>query len=276
MKLILTHSLMLVSYSILLLLASCSPNKTAPIQKDISKAFFRGDWEDDYKKYVTTFEDASSLTGEKKEIKDHIERKINKVNSYQVLDNYIDSITHLNSTIVRIFNFELEYPILTSNPNFSTHFNNFDSRIDSNGNREFYLTTDTFLRYIPGDLIEDTTDCFWLVKNSDNLIHIVYLTPNTIIKDEIIPFNGAIDSALQTVRRWTQNRQVSIPYEKSYKTIVSYWDRGNSYHVFLPLMWNEEDCENHWKCTSKDSSVNVLHSAVLSFLCLAKQKEILH
>lgn len=60
------HSLMLVSYSILLLLVSCSPNKTEPIQKDISKAFYRGDWEDDYKEYVTTFEDAGSLAGEKK------------------------------------------------------------------------------------------------------------------------------------------------------------------------------------------------------------------
>lgn len=103
------------------------------------------------------------LPAKKKEIKDYIERRIDKVNNYQVLDNYIDSITHLNSTIVRIFNFELEHPFLTSIPDFSTHFNNFDSRIDSNGNREFYLTTDTFLRYIPGNLIEDTTDCFWIV-----------------------------------------------------------------------------------------------------------------
>lgn len=270
------HSLMLVSYSILLLLVSCSPNKTEPIQKDISKAFYRGDWEDDYKEYVTTFEDAGSLAGEKKEIKDYIERRIDKVNNYQVLDNYIDSITHLNSTIVRIFNFELEHPFLTSIPDFSTHFNNFDSRIDSNGNREFYLTTDTFLRYIPGNLIEDTTDCFWIVKNSDNFIHFVYLTSNNIIRDDRIPFNGATDSALQIVRKWSQNRQVSIPFEKCYKTIISYWDKGNSYHVYFPLMWNEEDCENHWKCNSKDSSVNVLHSAILSFLCLAKQKDILH
>ena len=275
MKPILAHSWKLISHSILLIAVSCSPNKTAPIQKDISKAFYGGDWEDDYKKYVTTFEDAGSLSGEKREIKEYIQKRVKKVKNYEKLEQYIDSIAHLSSCIVRFFNFKLEYPILRNNPDFNTHFYNIDSRFDSNGNRKFYIRNDTFLRYSPTVVIDDITDCFWLVKNSDNLFHIVYLTSKSIIKDEIFEPNRKIDSALYIMQRWSQSRQISLPFEKSYKTIVSYWDRRNSYHVFFPMMWNDKDCENNWKCTSGDSSVNALHSAIFNFICIVKQKSIL-
>ncbi|MBK9250053.1 MAG: hypothetical protein IPM69_18590 [Ignavibacteria bacterium] len=125
---------------------------------------------------------------------------------------------------------------------------------------------------IPLNYSHDSVDCFWLVKNADPVLHILYHTPPGTMKDEMVSFDATLDSAFQTIRRWKHSRQVSIPYEKKYGTMVSYWDAGNSYHVFLPWMWNDEDCENGWRCTTNNTNVNAFHSALQKILCIARQK----
>ena len=63
-----------------------------------------------------------------------------------------------------------------------------------------------------------------------------------------------------------------IPYEKKYGTMVSYWDAGNSYHVFLPWMWDDADCTNGWRCSTSDTAVNSFHSALQKFSVLLRQR----
>jgi hypothetical protein len=125
---------------------------------------------------------------------------------------------------------------------------------------------------IPWDYSHDSVDCFWLVQNADNILHSIYPIGKGTIKDEMVPLDATLDSALQTIRRWKHSRQISIPYEKKYGTMVSYWDAGNSYHVFLPWMWDDADCTNGWRCSISDTAVNSFHSALQKILCLARQK----
>lgn len=122
------------------------------------------------------------------------------------------------------------------------------------------------------DYSHDSVDCFWLVKNADPVLHILYHTQRGTITDEMVPLDATLDSALQIIRRWKHSRQISIPYEKKYGTMVSYWDAGNSYHVFLPWMWDDADCTNGWRCSTSDTAVNSFHSALQKILCFARQK----
>ncbi|MFN8358295.1 MAG: hypothetical protein U0264_00135 [Candidatus Kapaibacterium sp.] len=255
-KKILSSALSLLFFFVI----SCT--KTAPLRIKQPPSTYRTDWHNSYKNYTNSLEDAAEyMPGDDGgAIGMRIAEKSQQLVNYQKLKAYIDTISTLNSCIVRMFNENMYF----------TTFNVSKKKIPFDG-KKYHLFVEG-VEYPMGYV--DTSDCVWFVKNADNVLHCIYLSSNGEVQDEKLPYDNALETSLHTMQRWKKSRQVSIPYEKKYGTIVSYWDKGNSYHVFFPWMWNAADCENGWKCATKDTSVNNLHSAIMKFLCMAKQKGI--
>lgn len=252
----------LISALSLLFFFVISCTKTAPLRIKQPLSTFRTDWQNSYKNYTNSLEDAAdNMPGDDGgAIGDRIAKKIEQSVHYEKLEAYIDSTANQNSCVLRIFNENI-------------YFSNFlcSNRLLTFDGKKYHLFVEG-VEY-PHSYV-DTAECIWLVKSEENLFHVIYVTSSGKIKDETIEVTPELETSFQRIRHWKQSRQISIPYEKKFGTILSYWDKGNSYHVFFPWMWNAADCENGWKCATKDTSVNNLHSAIMKFLCMAKQKGI--
>lgn len=253
----------LISMLSILLFFVVSCNRAAPIRMKQPTSTFRTDWQNSYENYTNSLEDAANgMPGDDGgAIGKRIEKKINQTSNYGKLEAYIDSIANQNSCIIRIFNENIYF----SNFRCSKRLLTFDGK-------KYHL----FIEGVEySDNYVDTAECIWLVKFDDNQFHFIYVSSSGKIKDENIQVTPELEKTFQSIRYWRQSRQISIPYEKKYGTIVSYWDKGNSYHVFLPWMWNDDDCTTGWRCMTQDSTVNSFHTALQNILCMAKQNGVL-